>query len=143
MTSTPSQTISSFDALRNRWAAPSGYREVLQRAIPLVVSTGTFSVQHFVNRIFLSQYSQTSLAASMPAGMSSFTLVAFFIGTAAYATSFVAQYFGAKEYRRIGPAVWQGIYFACLAGILSNRDRRVFTSFPQADHAGTTPWPKG
>lgn len=110
--------VSAVHGLRARWSGEAGYHEVLQRAVPLIISTGSFSVQHFINRIFLSHHSQVSLAASMPAGMTSYTLVCFFIGTASYATTFVAQYFGAGEKRRVGAAVWQAIYFAALAGVV-------------------------
>jgi MATE family multidrug resistance protein len=39
--------------------------------------------------------------------------------TAGYTSTFVAQYTGAKRRHRVGPAVWQGIHFAVLAGLLS------------------------
>src|SRR6185369_4568402 len=38
--------------------------------------------------------------------------------TAGYTSTFVAQYTGAGRPRRVGPAVWQGIYFAVGAGLL-------------------------
>jgi MATE family multidrug resistance protein len=37
--------------------------------------------------------------------------------TAGYTSTFVAQYTGAQRPHRVGPAVWQGIYFAVLAGL--------------------------
>ncbi len=38
--------------------------------------------------------------------------------TAAYVTTFVAQYFGAKQPHKIGPAVWQSIYVSLAGGLL-------------------------
>ena len=38
--------------------------------------------------------------------------------TAGYVSTFVAQYTGAGRPQRVGPAVWQGIHFATLAGLL-------------------------
>jgi MATE family multidrug resistance protein len=38
--------------------------------------------------------------------------------TAGYTSTFVAQYTGAGRPQRVGPAVWQGIHFALLAGLL-------------------------
>jgi multidrug resistance protein, MATE family len=38
--------------------------------------------------------------------------------TAGYVSTFVAQYTGANRPHRVGPAVWQGIYFALAAGLL-------------------------
>lgn len=38
--------------------------------------------------------------------------------TAAYVTTFVAQYFGAQRLKMIGPAVWQAIYLSVGGGLL-------------------------
>ena len=38
--------------------------------------------------------------------------------TAAYVTTFVAQYYGAKRLDRIGPSVWQSIYVSIAGGLL-------------------------
>lgn len=70
--------------LKNRWNRIGGYREVLVVAIPLILSTATWSIQHFVDRMFLTWYSPETIAASMPAGMLSFTIISIFMGTAAY-----------------------------------------------------------
>jgi MATE family multidrug resistance protein len=40
------------------------------------------------------------------------------MGVAGYTSAFVAQYFGSGQFRKIGPVVWQGIFFALLSGIL-------------------------
>jgi MATE family multidrug resistance protein len=107
-----------INAIKNRWHTRGGYREVLKIAIPLVLSTGSLSIQHFVDRMFLTWYSPEAIAAALPAGLINFSLMSIFIGTAAYVNTFVAQYYGAKRYERIGPAVWQGLYFALIAGLL-------------------------
>ncbi len=104
--------------LKNRWRSEGGYREVLVVAIPLVLSTATWSVQHFVDRMFLTWYSPEAIAAAMPAGMLNFSMVSIFMGTAGYVTTFVAQYYGAKRYHRIGPALWQGVYVSLLGGLV-------------------------
>lgn len=93
----------------------SGYREVLQIAFPLILSTGSWTIQHFIDRMFLTWYSQEAIAASMPASMVSWTVTSLFVGTASYINTFVAQYYGAKRYTRIGSSVWQGIYLAIIA----------------------------
>ncbi len=104
--------------VRERWSGPGGFREVLGIALPLVVSSGSWSVQHFVDRMFLTWYSPEAIAAAMPAGMLSFTLISIFIGTASYVSTFVAQYFGAERNTRVGPALWQGIYVALAGGLI-------------------------
>ncbi len=98
----------------HRWREESGYGEVLQIAFPLILSTGSWSLQHFIDRMFLTWYSPEAIAASMPAGMVNWTLVSVLMGTAVYVNTFVAQYFGARQPERIGPAVWQGIYLSIL-----------------------------
>ncbi len=106
-------------SFRGRWAAASGYREVLALAGPLILSTSTMTVQQFINRIFIAWYSSEALAASLPAGTLAFTMLCFFIGAASYANTFVAQYHGAGQRDRIAAAVWQAIYLAVGAGLLA------------------------
>jgi len=72
----------------------------------------------FIDRMFLMWHSSDAMSAATPAGITSFVFVSFFMGTAGYVNTFVAQYTGAGRPRRVGPAVWQGIYFALLAGLL-------------------------
>lgn len=107
-----------MNAITKRWSDEGGYREVLRIAVPLILSTGAWSVLLFVDRMFLSWYSSEAIAAAMPAGMASFAMLCFFIGTAAYVNTFVAQYYGAKEEYKIGAIVWQGIYFSFLSVLL-------------------------
>jgi len=104
--------------LKNRWRKPGGYHEVLVVAIPLILSTASWSVQHFVDRMFLTWYAPEAIAAAMPAGMLYFSMVSIFMGTAGYVSTFVAQYYGAKKHQRIGPAIWQGIYISVIGGIV-------------------------
>ena len=104
--------------LKHRWKIEAGYREVLVIAIPLILSTASWSVQHFVDRMFLAWYSPETIAAAMPAGMLHFSMVSIFMGTAGYVNTFVAQYYGAKRYYRIGPALWQGVYMSLIGGLL-------------------------
>jgi MATE family multidrug resistance protein len=104
--------------LKQRWEKKGGYREVLVIAVPLILSTGMWSVQHFVDRMFLSWYSSEAIAAAMPAGMLYFTVASLFMGTASYVSTFVAQYYGAGSLNRIGPVLWQGVYVSALGSIV-------------------------
>ncbi len=104
-------------SLRHRWRAEGGYRQVLAMAIPLIFSTGSWSLQGFINRMFLTWHSPESLAAAMPAGMVNYAIVSIFIATAGYVSTFVAQYHGAGQDTRVGRIVWQAVpiaIFACL-----------------------------
>ncbi|MBN1673497.1 MAG: MATE family efflux transporter [Kiritimatiellae bacterium] len=100
--------------LRQRWTSEGGYRELLSVAIPLILSTSAWSIQHFVDRMFLSWYSAEAIAAAMPAGILNFTVMSLFIGTAGYVSTFVAQYHGSGQPNRIGPVVWQGVHLALI-----------------------------
>ncbi len=90
------------------WARPCGGLEVLRLAVPLIVSTASWQVMNFTDRMFLLWHSEKSMAAAMPAGMVHFALICFPLGIASYVNTFVAQYHGAGHPHRIGPAVWQG-----------------------------------
>lgn len=104
--------------IKKRWHAESGYKEVLAIAIPLIISTGSWSIQHLVDSIFLTWYSPDAIAAVVPSGILNFTILSVFIGTASYVSTFVAQYFGAGKYNKIGTVVWQGIFIALIAAVV-------------------------
>ncbi len=103
--------------MRKRWQGEGGYEEVLKIAIPMILSMGSWSLMHFVDRMFLAWYSRDALAAALPAGILSYTLGTFFLGTAGYVNTFVAQYMGANQPERVAASVWHGIHFSVLAGI--------------------------
>ena len=107
-----------FKIITDRWNGEGGHREMLSLAFPLILSTGAWSIQHFVDRMFLTWHSTEAVAAAMPAGMLSFTILSLFIGTAIYVNTFIAQYYGAERYNRIGPVLWQGIYVAIFGGLI-------------------------
>ena len=113
--------------IKTRWAEEDGYRDILRIAVPLILSTGSLTLLHFVDRMFLAWHSPEAIAAAMPAGIINFTLMALFFGTSAYVSTFTAQYVGANMRHRIGPAVWQGLYFALLAGLM------VLPLYPSAE----------
>ncbi|MCX5633759.1 MAG: MATE family efflux transporter [Phycisphaerae bacterium] len=95
-----------------------GSAEVLKIAFPLILSTSAMTLQMFVDRVFLMWYDRDAMSAAMLGGILSFVFFSFFLGTATYANTFVSQYDGAKRKERIGPAVWQSIYFSVAAGLI-------------------------
>ena len=96
------------------WSRPSGLREVLIIAFPLVISSLSWTVMTFVDRIFLMWWSEQSLAASFPSALLWWTSISLAIGTCLYVQTFVAQFWGANLPKQIGPVVWQGIWIAVL-----------------------------
>lgn len=100
------------------WRGPGGAQEVLLISYPLILSNMSYTVQTFVDRLFLTWYSPEAVAGAVTALIASWVVIGLFLGTGEYLTTFVAQYFGAGRLDRIGPAMWQGIYFAILAGFV-------------------------
>ncbi len=92
------------------------YRKVLRVSVPLVLSMSSTMIMEFTDRVFLANYSLDAIAAALPAGITAFLLISFFLGTAQYLNVFVAQYSGSGQPQRVGAALWQGIYFSLLSG---------------------------
>ncbi|MDR1784243.1 MAG: MATE family efflux transporter [Endomicrobium sp.] len=107
-----------FNNIRRQYGTSGGYLEFLKIAVPLIISTSVGAIQLFINRTFLSLYSQEAFAASAPAGISNWAIVTLFLGTLAYVDVFVAQYYGKREYRSIGPVIWQSVYLALVAAFV-------------------------
>jgi len=102
---------------RRFWSGEGGGREVLAISYPLILSQMSFTVQTFIDRLFLTWFSPEAVAGAVTALFATWGLIGLFIGTGEYLTTFIAQYFGASRHERIGPALWQGIYFSLLAGL--------------------------
>jgi MATE family multidrug resistance protein len=85
-------------------------------AYPLILGHLSFTVQTFVDRLLLTWYSPEAVAGAVTGLFAVWAVIALFTGTGEYLTTFVAQYLGAGRPERIGPAIWQGIYFSIGAG---------------------------
>jgi MATE family multidrug resistance protein len=97
------------------WSRPSGVREVLSIALPMVASTLSWTLMNFTDGAILYRgVSDAAMSASFSAGVTWFLALSFFWGTCSYTSTFVSQYFGDKQPERIGPAVWQGVWLAML-----------------------------
>jgi multidrug resistance protein, MATE family len=96
----------------------TSYGDILKLAAPLVLSMSGVMLMQFTDALFLSWYSADAIAAVVPASMSSFFLSSALTGTAGYTSTFVAQYVGANRPERVATAVWQGIYFSILSGMV-------------------------
>ncbi|MEM6799170.1 MAG: MATE family efflux transporter [Planctomycetota bacterium] len=94
------------------WNRPAGGREVLTVAVPLVVSSLSWTVMTFVDRMMLRWESGAAMAAAFSAGTVWFALICFPLGVCTYSSTFVSQYFGAGQRRRIGPVTWQAVWLA-------------------------------
>jgi MATE family multidrug resistance protein len=99
-------------------AVGGSVRELLSLAWPLIVTNSFFTLQIFIDRILLSHSSSEEVGAGMVAAMLFWAPLTLLQWTANYATTFVAQYVGAGQTRRVGPVVWQSIYFSLMGGVL-------------------------
>jgi MATE family multidrug resistance protein len=99
------------------WSAPGGGRELIRLALPLILSNSIWTLEITTDRIFLSWLGEDHVGAAMAAAMLFWTPLCLLQATAAYATTFVAQYVGAGRPERVGPVVWQALYFSVLAGL--------------------------
>jgi MATE family multidrug resistance protein len=83
-----------------------------------VLSQSFMTVQVFLDTVLLSWHSPNEMAASFPGIIWYWLFFGVLQVTAGYTSTFVAQYTGAARPHRVGPAVWQGIHFAVVAGLL-------------------------
>ncbi|HJQ79166.1 MAG TPA: MATE family efflux transporter [Lacipirellulaceae bacterium] len=107
-------TLSPANATSNDswWSRPSGGRDVLRVAAPMVVSSLSWTIMTFVDRMFLNWVSPTLMAGAFSAGVSWFMLICLPLGVCSYANTFVAQHDGARQHEQIGRVVWQAIWIS-------------------------------
>ncbi|MEC8863856.1 MAG: MATE family efflux transporter, partial [Planctomycetota bacterium] len=100
---------------RSVWSRECGFRDVFSLALPLVVSTSSFALMYFCDRLMLTMYSTEDMASVMQASAVSWSTVSFPLGMAAYSMAFVAQYRGANQKHRIGAVFWHTCMIAIFA----------------------------
>jgi MATE family multidrug resistance protein len=96
---------------------PRRWIEILRLAWPLIIANSFWNLQLTIDRIFLGQLSTESLGAAMAVMGIFWVPMALLQQTAAYVTTFVAQYFGAGQPERIGACFWQSLYICVFGGI--------------------------
>lgn len=94
------------------------WKHVFKIAWPLIIANSFWNLQLTIDRVFLGMLSTEALGAAMAVSGIFWVPMALLQQTAGYATTFVAQYFGAKEYDKIGAYIWQAIYICLIGGIL-------------------------
>lgn len=90
-------------------------RRLLRLAVPLIISTGSYSVMQFFDRMFLAWYSADAVRAAMPAG---FLALNFIIGpmmVAGITGMLAAQHEGAGERPLAARATAQGVWFSLVS----------------------------
>lgn len=109
--SEPAAPISSLPRTE-RW------KSILTIAWPLIVANSFWNLQMTIDRLFLAEYSTEAMGAAVAVMGVFWTPMALLQQTAAYVTTFVAQYLGAQRNSMIGPAVWQSLYVSTIGGLL-------------------------
>ena len=105
-------------AQRNAGPAPGGVRELLHLAWPLIVGNSLLALQILIDRILLGRAGGHQVGAALATALVFWTVMSLFQNTANYATTFVAQYTGAGRPRRVGPVIWQSLYFSLAGGVV-------------------------
>jgi multidrug resistance protein, MATE family len=100
------------------WVKPSGGREVLRVAAPLIVSSLSWTILTFIDRMMLNHVSGTAMAGAFSASIAWFAIAAGPLGVCTYANTFVAQYDGARQPHRVGLVIWQAVWIAAGFGLL-------------------------
>lgn len=94
------------------------YKKIWAIAWPLIVANSFWNIQLAVDRIFLGHFSTEALAAAGLVSAVFWTPMALLQQTAAYVTAYISQHVGAKENKKIGAALWQGIYVSIFGGLI-------------------------
>jgi len=89
---------------------PTSLRYMLKLAAPMVVTTISFTVMQFVDRLMVSRLGTDALAAILPAGFVSFLPGGFAIGAITSLNTFVSQSHGRGDKRDCSNYFWQAIY---------------------------------
>lgn len=105
----------SGSRLRSLWD-PAGIAALIRVALPLMISTGTFSLVLFIDRTLLLNFDGAAMSASMAAGNLFWALICLPVGIASMTGAFVGQYIGAGVPERVGRMLWQAIWMA-LGGV--------------------------
>lgn len=88
--------------------------EVLQVAVPLMISAGTFSVVLFADRTLLLWHNGESMSASMAAGNLFWVLVCLPVGIASMTGAIMGQHIGAGECEKVGRLLWQSVWMSLM-----------------------------
>ena len=96
---------------------PGGPLELWRIAYPLILNNAAMTIMQFVDRMFLARHSTPEVAAALPGGILSFTLMAFFQVTVAFSSTVVSQYHGRKDAEGCARAPWAAFHVCFLASL--------------------------
>jgi len=97
----------------------ASFQEVFMLSLPLILCLFSASLLNFFDRLFLSHYSLDAWIAASTAGNVSFLYQISCSMIALIAQAFIGQNIGANKLSKVGPIVWQMIWFAFLSMIVT------------------------
>jgi len=89
---------------------PTSIKYMLKLAAPMVVTTISFTIMQFVDRLMVSRLGTDALAAILPAGFVSFLPGGFAIGAITSLNTFVSQSLGRGDKEDCSNYFWQAVY---------------------------------
>ena len=92
-----------------------GIREMVDIAVPMVVSQACYTIMTFTDRVFLSKLGPEYMNAAMVGGLTVFMMMTFFMGLIGYTTAVVAQHFGAGNKERCSVTLTQAVILSFAA----------------------------
>ena len=104
-----------MDSLSTRQAS---IREVIKLASPIIVSMLSISILGLVDTWFMGWIGPNAQAAVGIGAPTIFSVLSLFLGIISGLTTFVSQYYGAKNYHSCGKMLWHTLFMAFVLGIL-------------------------
>src|SRR4030042_3325815 len=89
---------------------PTSLKYMLRLAAPMIVTTLSFTIMQFVDRLMVSRLGTDALAAILPAGFVSFLPSGFAMGAMASLNTFVSQSLGSGDKKACSSYFWQVIW---------------------------------
>ena len=93
-------------------------KELWVLGYPMMLQSLSVLSMLFIDRFFLTMYSQEAFNASVNASTTSFGFLIFLMSLGGIAGVFVSQYNGLGQKEKLGEPVWQMIWFGVLSGLV-------------------------
>lgn len=93
-------------------AESGSVKEMINVAVPMVVSSACETVMMFTDRLFLSRLGSEHMSAAMGGGLSTFMVMSFFVGLIGYSTAVTAQYYGKGDGKNYFKVTYQAMLIA-------------------------------
>jgi MATE family, multidrug efflux pump len=90
-------------------------REMINIAMPIVISQACYTIMIFTDRLFLSRLGSHMMNATLGGGLTAFMMITFFLGLTSYSTALVAQYLGSGQKNNCATVVNQAVLIALAA----------------------------